>query len=103
MMQLLLRSCWTIIYRYRLLGGAKGRTERSTNIFLNTNKLLHALLGETYTINPHVPAFQLAAILQEFPLAQQADDESGENTSEEKKAALKEVPHLFLRTFLGVH
>lgn len=80
-----------IVYCYRLSGGAKGRTEKSPNIFLNTNKLLHALLGETYTINPHVPAFQLAAILQEFPLAQQADDDSGENTSEEKKAALKEV------------
>ena len=38
-----------------------------------------------------MPAFQLAAILQEFPLAQQANDNDSENMSEQKKAALKDV------------
>ena len=34
---------------------------------LQINKLLHALLGETYSINPMVPVFRFSSVLQEIP------------------------------------
>jgi len=34
---------------------------------LQINKLLHALLGETYSINPQIPVFRFSSVLQDIP------------------------------------
>ena len=80
--------------------GGKGRSDKMTAAsFLDTNKLLHAILGETYTINPHVPAFQLAAVLQEFPLQPDPVADADSRMSKEKQLALKELAEKNMRLY----
>eukprot|EP00597_Dinobryon_sp_UTEXLB2267_P013680 CAMPEP_0170107482 /NCGR_PEP_ID=MMETSP0020_2-20130122/5999_1 /TAXON_ID=98059 /ORGANISM="Dinobryon sp., Strain UTEXLB2267" /LENGTH=1426 /DNA_ID=CAMNT_0010332015 /DNA_START=627 /DNA_END=4904 /DNA_ORIENTATION=+ len=94
------------IYYVKKKAGGKGRPESLTT-YLNTNKLMHAILGETYTINPRVPAFQVAAILQEFSQQPEepdapkqfsktkTDTEAYKEKEEEFKAAMQKNRHIY--------
>lgn len=62
------------------------------------NKLLHALLGHAYTINPHVPIFKFAAVLQETDLVEEFSrdaNDSAEASEETNAQSLRAAQNLY--------
>lgn len=50
------------------------QTTKTTSSSLEINKLLHSILGDKYTINPKMPIFKFATVLQELGENRENDD-----------------------------
>lgn len=68
---------------------------------LKINRILHALLGENYTINPKVPAFRFSATLHELAEDKDADGTlDAEEVEEGKKVEARKLYAIALGTLL---